>query len=258
MRTDRESVPKVILKNNNEIRPLSFLPACPHYAAYGFMQNEDIAVRSGFFRQRALPLLGLVVAVAACSTGPQITRTQDLSESADTPYQKILVITLYSSFDSRRYLEEEVVKRLAERGTEAVASTSLMDTRTPVTRATFMAMVEDLDADAVLITQMASLRTTGTVVNMNPQATVNLRPTGYYNVFSVETTEYVEPQAVNFEHSLVLMTDLYSVRKREAVWGIQSKSKIVVGFDQFKDFSIIKNEADAIARYLSRDGLIAH
>jgi len=68
----------------------------------------------------------------------------------------------------------------------------------------------------------------------------------------------VEPQAVNFEHSLVLATDLYSVRKREAVWGIQSKSKIVVGFDRFKDFSIIENEAEAIARYLSRDGLIAH
>jgi hypothetical protein len=77
-------------------------------------------------------------------------------------------------------------------------------------------------------------------------------------VFSVETVEYKEPQAVNFEHSLVLVTDLYSVRKRETVWGIQSKSKIVVGFDRLKDFSIIENEADAIARYLSRDGLIAH
>ena len=101
--------------------------------------------------QRLLAILGLAVVLGACSSGPQITRTQALSESADSPYQKILVITLYSSFDSRRYLEEEVVKRLAQRGTEAVASTSLMDTRTPVTRATFMAMVEDLDADAVRI-----------------------------------------------------------------------------------------------------------
>jgi hypothetical protein len=48
--------------------------------------------------------------------------------------QKILVITLFSSFDSRRYLEDEVVRHLAELGTDAVASTSMMNTKTPVTR----------------------------------------------------------------------------------------------------------------------------
>jgi hypothetical protein len=132
-----------------------------------------------------------------------VTRTQEVSDTADTPYNKILVITLFSSFDSRRNLENEVVSRLTEMGTEAVASTSMMDTRTPVTRATFMAMVEDIDADAVLVTQLSSLRSEGTVVDMNPESTVNVRPTIYYNVFSVDTKEYVEPQAVDFEHSLV-------------------------------------------------------
>ena len=83
-----------------------------------------------------------------------------------------------------------------------------MDTRTPVTRATLMKMVEDLDADAVLLTQLVSLRSEGTFVDMSPEATVNLRPTGYWNVFSVDTTEYVEPQAVDFSHSLVLLTEL--------------------------------------------------
>jgi len=121
-----------------------------------------------------------------------------------------------------------------------------------------MAMVEDLDADAVLVTQLVSLRSKGTVVDMSPEATVNLRPTGYYNVFSVELTEYVEPQAVDFEHSLVVLTQLYSVLKRESVWGIESRSRYSLGFDQSKDYSIVVNEAKAIAQYLSRDGLIAH
>lgn len=210
-----------------------------------------------YLRQRVLPVFGIAVFLGACSAGPQITRTQPLAESANPPYQKILVITLYSSFDSRRYLEQEVVRRLAELGTEAVASTSMMDTRTPVTRATFMAMVNDIGADAVLVTQMASLRTRGTVVDMNPQATVNVRPTMYYNVFSVDTMEYVEPQAVNFSHSMVLLTELYSVRTAEVVWGIQSESKIEVSFDRGRDLSVVRNEAAAITRYLSRDGLIA-
>ena len=208
-------------------------------------------------RPRALLLFGMVAALAACSTGPQITRTQEVPESADTPYKNILVITLLSKFDSRRYFEQEVVSRLSTLATSAVASTSLMNTKTPMVRDTFRKMVEELDADAVLITQLSSLRSEGTVVDMSPEATLNLRPTGYWNVFSVDLTEYVEPQAVDFEHSLVLLTELHSVRTQETVWGIESKSKFSLVFDQAKDYSIIVNEAEAIAKHLSRDGLIA-
>ncbi len=189
--------------------------------------------------------------------GPQITRTQDVSESADTPYQNVLVITLLSSFDSRRYLEDEVVLQLSKLGTDAVASTSMMNTKTPVTRQTFLAMVEEIDADAVLVTQLVSLESKGTKKDMNPQATRNIRPTNYYNVWSVELEEYVEPQAVEFEHSLVLATQLYSALNREVVWAIESKSKIVWDFDRIGDYSFVVDEAKAIATHLSRDGLIA-
>jgi hypothetical protein len=202
-------------------------------------------------------VFAVVVVLGACSTGPQITRTQDISESALTPYKKLLVITLLSSFDSRRYFEDEVVRQLAVLGTDAVASTSMMNTRTPVTRSTFLAMVEKIDADAVLVTQLASLRSEGTAKDMRPEATVNFRPTYYYNVWSVEQTEYVEPQSVEFEHSLALATQVYSVLKKEPVWAIESKSTIVQDFDKMGDFSIIVNEAKAIVTYLTKDGLIA-
>jgi len=151
-----------------------------------------------------------------------------------------------------------VVSKLSELGTDAVASTSLMDTRTPVVRETFMKMVSDIDADAVLLTQLVSLSSVGKVVDMNPQSTVNLRPTGYWNVFSVEMTEYVEPQAVDFKHSLVLKTDLFSVESEDTVWGIESRSKLKSGFDQGRDYTVFVNEARAIASSLSGDGLIAH
>ncbi|MDX1405782.1 MAG: hypothetical protein R3192_14645 [Woeseiaceae bacterium] len=200
----------------------------------------------------------LAVMFAACSSGPKVSRTQALDASADAPYENILVIALFSSFDSRRYFEEEIVSQLAERGTAAVPSTSLMNTRTPVTRETFVKMVEDLDADAVLLTQLAALRSEGKFVDMNPEATVNLRPTGYWNVFSVDTTEYVEPRAVDFEHSLVLLTEVFSAKQRAPVWGIESSSKYSVAFDRARDYTIIFNEAKAIASHLARDGLIAN
>ena len=79
---------------------------------------------------RVLLIFGITLVLGACATGPQITRTHELSESANTPYKNILVITLLSKFDSRRYLEKEVVSQLSTLGKRSVASTSLMNTKT--------------------------------------------------------------------------------------------------------------------------------
>ena len=202
-------------------------------------------------------VFAISVAVAACSTGPQVTTTQKFAESTSAPYENLLVIFLADKFDSRRYLEIEVVKKLAENGTQAVASTSMMDSRTPKTRQTFLAMVEKTGADAVLVTQIANLQSEGTVVDMNPEATYNFRPTYYYNVWSVDLQEYKEPQAVDFEHSLALATQLYSVSSKDVVWAIESHSNIKQAFDQGPDYSIYVDEAKAIASSLRKDGLIS-
>ena len=165
-----------------------------------------------FLRTKTILLLGIAAILGACAAGPQVTKTLDETAASDAPYQKVLVIALLSSFDSRRYLEDEVVKQLAELGTDAVPSTSMMNSKTPVVRETFLAMVDKISADAVVVTQLTSLKSKGTVADMNPETTVNFRPTYYYNVWSVEQTEYVEPQAVDFEHHLVLATQMYFVR----------------------------------------------
>ncbi len=181
----------------------------------------------------------------------------EVSESADTPYEKILVITLFSSFDSRRYLEDEVVNHLAQIGVDAVASTSMMDTKTPVTRETFVAMVDKINADAVLITHLESLETTGKVVGMRPEATYNLRPTYYYNVFSVDLQEYREPPAVDMTHYLALLTGLISVKEQDVVWAIESTSKVAQKHDVVRDYSIFVVEAKAIVDFMAKDGLVA-
>jgi len=204
-----------------------------------------------------LLLIGLAVVLGACASGPQITTVQELPESADAPYDNILVVSLFESFDTRRYLEKEIVGQLSELGVKAVASTSMMDTRTPVTRKTFADMVEKLDSDAVLVTQLVSLNTGAKMQDMNPQSTHNLRSTYYYNVWSVELTEYVEPQSLELTHQLVLATQLYSVLNKEPVWAIESKSKIVQDYDHRQDYSVIVDEAKAITSHLSRDGLLA-
>lgn len=200
-------------------------------------------------------VIGLLM-LAACAGKPQVNTTVPLAEAADAPYKKVLVIFLAESFDSRRYLETEIVKKLADTGTEAVRSTSMMDTKTPVTRQTFVDMVEKVNADAVLVTQIADLSSSGQVADMNPQSTYNVRPTYYYNVWSVELTEYKEPQAVDFEHDLALATQMYSVQSKDVVWAIEAKTHIVQNFDDGPNYQIYVDEAAAIVNSLVKDGLV--
>jgi hypothetical protein len=205
---------------------------------------------------RNLLIIATLTLTAACA-GPQITRVQPLSETADVPYDNVLVISMFDSFDMRRYLEGELVRELKEQGVTAVASTSMMDTKTPVTRQTFLDMVEARGSDAVLITTLASLDTSAKTKDANPESTHIVRPTYYYNVWSVELTEFVGPQDIEFTHSVVLSTQLYSVSEQEPVWSIESKTKLARDHQNRGDTTFITNEAKAIVSYLSRDGLLA-
>jgi hypothetical protein len=182
----------------------------------------------------------------------------DTGKFADEgPYGKLLVVCLFDSFDMRRYLETELVSQLEAAGVAAIASTSMMDSRTPVVAATFVDMVERTGADSVLLTQLIHLQSTGSEATMNPRATLNVRPTYYYNVFTVELTEYVEPPEIRFEHDLTLLAELISVETREPVWAIRTRSKVQWKAEMERDYSAYVDEAAAITRELSRDGVIA-
>lgn len=218
---------------------------------------RGFSVTSNSNIRKTLSILCAVLALGACSTIPHVTKVMDLPESADTPYENVLVVTLYSSFDERRYLDQEVVKRLSESGVQAVASTTMMDSRTPVTRQTFLKMVEETGADAVLVTELINLATKEKMVDMSPEITYNIRPTYYYNVFSVEMEEYVEPQAAEFEFSLVMGTALYSVLSKDVVWAIESKTKIKPNAGELGDYSFYIDEANAIVTQMLRDGVVA-
>jgi hypothetical protein len=195
--------------------------------------------------------------LGACASGPRVTKIQDVPDTADAPYQKILVISMFQSFDTRRYLEQEIVKALSGRGVDAVAMTSLKGTDTKVNRESVLEVVASTNADAVLLSQLINLETSGKVKNMRPQATYNFRPTYYYNVFSVELTEYREPQNVEFEHVLALETDLYSTAEQERVWAIVTDRQFKEDREHARDYSKFVDEANAIVNQLARDKLVA-
>ena len=205
---------------------------------------------------RRLLIIGFALLLSACSSGPQVTTVQPLAATADAPYSNILVITMATSFDARRIFEDAIVDELEKRGVRAVASTSLMSVDTPAVRETFLAMVKSIDADAALVTQLVSHEASMKKKDMNPQVSYNYAPTIYWNVWNVEQVEYVEPQALNITHDLVMATQLFSVRDLEPVWTIESRTQLLDAFDRRGDITIIFEEARAIVSRLSRDGAL--
>jgi len=131
-------------------KPAAPISACPVIEPDPVTNKISIITPNRVQQSIGTLLVGLSIVVAACSGTPHVTTTQKLSQAADAPYDNLLVVSLFESFDMRGYLEKEIVKSLSGRGVNAVRSTSLMDSRTPATRETFLAMVEELDSDAVL------------------------------------------------------------------------------------------------------------
>ena len=204
------------------------------------------------------PVLLVCVALflAAC-TAPSITRVQPLSETADAPYDNVLVVTLFESFDVRRNFEEEIVKQLQERGIKAVASTSMMTTKTPVNKETVLAVVDKVGSDSVLVSQLVNLDTTSKVREASPEASYNVRPTYYYNVWNVELTEYEAPKGLELKHVYTIAFEMFSVSTVSPVWSIETTSKLSRDINQQTTGTTATDEAKAIVSAMWRDGLLA-
>jgi len=208
-------------------------------------------------KRRGLLVVVLCAGIlSACSSGPRISRTQSLTADAAAPFQHVLVIVLFESFDSRRNLEQELVKNLAASGTRATAATASLKTTTVVNRDLILNMLESTPADAVLVTQIASQASTMGVRAANPEVTRNITPTYYFNVWEVEVTEYIEPPSMEVKSDLVLATQLYQVSDQQPVWAIESRGTIVKDVRRPGYFEFIVKEAAAIAQAMQRDGVV--
>lgn len=198
----------------------------------------------------------LALSLSACA-GPQVTRTQPLAESADAPYDNVFVVSLFKSFDMRRFLEKEIVKQLEARGVEAVASTSMIGVKTPLNRESVLEAIGKTNSEAVLVTQLLDAETTSRFRDRRPESTYNIRPTYYYNVWSVELTEYSEPPGLETKHEILMATQVFSVSTKEPVWTIETRSMLKRDVNMQFSGTSIADEAKAIVGAMARDGLLA-
>lgn len=214
------------------------------------------AAKQGSTVNKLALLVSAALFITACSA-PSIKRVQPLAETADVPYDNVLVVTLFDSFDVRRNFESEIVKQLQARGIKARASTSMMTMKTPVNKETVLAAVAELGSDSVLVSQLVHLDTASKVREASPEASYNVRPTYYYNVWNVELTEYEAPKGLELTHTYTMAIEMFSVSTISPVWAIETTSKLSRDINQQTTGTTATDEARAIVNAMSHDGLLA-
>lgn len=179
-----------------------------------------------WFQHDFLSLLrfGLIaMLLTACST------TQIKSVWKDPSYlghpQRVMVIAVAREPIYRRIYEDEFVSQLKARGTDAIASYTMLSDRSQDDQEAIAKMVVQLGADTVLVSRLVSKRS----VRVYYPATVYHRPY-YYGKWpdyyrqgyeSINTPGYT----TKYEYAL-METNLYDARNDNLIWAITTETGV--------------------------------
>jgi hypothetical protein len=161
------------------------------------------------------------VLVTACTT------TQLSSVWKDPSYQarpaKILVIGLAKKPEIRKLFEDEYVRQLKARGTEAIASYTVLAENQPGNKEALVAKVKELGADSVLLTRLVKKETVKVYVPgtaYSPPPYYGTWPAYYGNGYnSMYSAGYVAE-----DEYAVIETNLYDAGNEKLVWTALSET----------------------------------
>ena len=202
--------------------------------------------RRNFLAGLAFGVAGLLL--MSCAT------TQVKSVWKDASYfgrpQKVMVVAVAKEPISRRIFEDEFVLQLKARGTDAIASYTVLPDKKQDDQESIAKMVVKLGADSLLISRLVSKRS----VRVYYPATVSHRPHYYgkwpdYYMHGYETIN-TPGYTTKYEYSL-METNLYDASNDNLLWAATTESG-VSGFNQ----ALIKPYIGTILNIMFEYGLL--
>jgi len=193
-------------------------------------------------------LISVAILLVACAT------TQINSVWKDPSYQarpaRVMVIGVAKKPLKRRLFEDEFVSQLKARGTEAIASYTVLADKKQDDQAEILAKVKELAADTVLITRLVSKKTVQTFVPGSiyyPPPYYGTWPDYYgYGYRHMHSPGYIaEDEYAIFE------TNLYETRNDQLIWAASSAT--VIGE---KDQDMIKSYVGIMVNIMAGHGLL--
>lgn len=161
--------------------------------------------------------------LAACAT------TQLTSVWKDPSYQtrpsKIMVVGMAKNAINRRLFEDEFVRQLKSRGTDAIASYTMLSDKLQGDEAAIAQKVKDLGADTVLITRLVSKKTVQSYVPPTPYF-----PPPYYgswpDYYGYGYRYMYTPGYIAEDEYAIIETNLYEAKTDKLIWAASSETGI--------------------------------
>lgn len=194
--------------------------------------------------------LAIVYATTACVPQTEVIKLYDDTASVEKKYERILVVSIAGDTGSRRRLEELITANLASASVSAVAGYTQTGLKIQLLQDEIDAAARNADADAILITHIASIDTRRT---LEPRGSVLAECRGdetmRYSLY--EQQELKEADSVKLAHTVVAITNLYEASSGQRLWTIQSTC-----FEKASMDEVLQEEARAIVRQLQIDKLV--
>ena len=196
--------------------------------------------------------VGLGIAAAIFLSG--CASTQLTSVWKNPAYQahptKVMVVGVSKKPMKRRIFEDEFVAQLKARGTDAVASYTVLSDKKQDDREAIADKVKELGADSVLITRLVSKKTIKVYVPGTPYM-----PPPYYgrwsDYYGYGYQNMYTPGYMAEEQFAVMETNLYDTAKDNLIWASTSESEIS-GSDQAR----IKEYIGIMVKNMGENGLL--
>ena len=193
---------------------------------------------------RAFAVAILLALLAGCASTSIVEQWQS-PDYKGGPFKRLLVVGVTKEATVRRIFEDEFVRQLRARGTDAVASYTLIPEDGQVDRPRLERAVKESGADGVIITRVVKVEQRTQIVPGTPAFPgFGTDIYGHYGTgWGGVWTGYASPPAVFQYEEVRVETKLFAARDAALVWAAQS--------EVFAPTDARKDSADFVSRIIA-------
>lgn len=193
----------------------------------------------------------IAVAASCAQQQTEIIKLYEDPSRVQKTYERLLIVDVSADRAMQQIFENEIVLGLNRAGVDAIPSHTRLDASNGILQDDINRLSDELGADGILITHIASLDTTMEFEKGREEILSTCRGGSPVDFFLYDREILTEPDSIKVAHTVVVITNLYDADSRERVWSIQSTC-----FEKASIAEVLLDETKAIVRQLRIDKLI--
>jgi hypothetical protein len=196
---------------------------------------------------------------SACTSHTSVSSSWTDTKLRNSPFKRVLVVAVSANADGRMSFEDAVVYDLRGPETQAWPSSRLMKPDLEITKETLLPIIEQQQADAVVVTRVTRLEVEPVEIGGRSTVLAEQQQSGQDYIyqrqkgtlFRYDYEEDVEKTYISSEYTTELRTDVYTTTSDQHIYTIISRAT-----KQESLADVIDVLSNVIAKRLRKDGLI--